>query len=70
LDEWLAPLPNPEQMAHVLKLPHMTQHELKRLPYRYSAPKVSLKRYRNALADYNRRRKLSAKNDQRAKTKA
>ena len=68
LDEWLAPLPSPEQMAHVLKLPHMTQLELERIPYRYSEPKASLKRYRNELADYNRRCKLAAKNDQRART--
>lgn len=66
LDERLAPLPSPEQMAHVLKLPHMTQHELERRPYRHSEPKASLKRYRNQLADYNRRCKLAAKNDQRA----
>ena len=70
LDGWLAPLPSPEQMAHVLKLPHMTRHELERIPYRYSEPKLSLKRYRNELADYNRRCKLTAKNDQRAKNKA
>lgn len=67
LAEWLAPLPSPEQMAHVLKLPHMTKHEQERIPYRYSEPKASLKRYRNQLADFNRRRKLGAKNDQRAK---
>jgi hypothetical protein len=68
LGGWLAPMPSPEQMAHVLKLPHMRQHELERTPYRYSEPKLSLKRYRNELADYNRRCKLTAKNNQRART--
>jgi len=68
LAEWLAPLPTPDQMAHVLKLPHMSRHELERMPYRHSEPKTALKRYRNALADYNRRRKFAAKNDQRTQT--
>jgi hypothetical protein len=68
LAEWLAPLPTPDQMAHVLKLPHMTRHELERIPYRHSEPKTAFKRYKNALADYNRRRKLAAKNDQRDQT--
>ena len=67
LAEWLAPLPPLEQMAHVLKLPHMTQHELERMPYRHSEPKLALKRYRKALADFNLRRKLAAKTDQRSK---
>lgn len=68
LAEWLAPLPTPEQMALVLKLPHMTQHELERIPYRYSEPKMALKRYRNELAAFNRRRKLATKNEQRSRT--
>lgn len=66
LSKWLEPLPPPEQMAHVLKLPHLQRHELERLPYRYSEPKTSLKRYRKQLADYNRRRKHAAKNRQRS----
>jgi hypothetical protein len=70
LAESLAPMPSPEQMAHVLMLPHMTRHELARVPYRYSEPKLALKRYRNALADFNRRRKLAAKNEQRSQTGA
>ncbi len=68
LAEWLAPLPTPEQMAHVLKLPHMTQHELERVPYRHSEPKLALKRFRDELADFNRRRKLTAKNEQRSQS--
>ena len=68
LAEWLAPLPSPEQMAHVLKLPHMTRHELERIPFRHSEPKMALKRYRNALADFNHRRKLATKNEQRSQT--
>lgn len=67
---WLVSLPTPDQMAHVLKLPHMTRHEVERIPYRYSEPKTALKRYRNAMADYNRRRKLAAKHDQRTQTHA
>lgn len=70
LAERLASLPSTQQMEHFLKLPHMTRHERDRLLYRYSDDKVSLKRYRNELADYNRRRKLTAKNDQRAKATA
>lgn len=66
VDEWLAPMPSPEQMAHVLKLPHMTRHERERISYRHGDPKISLKRYRNAQADFNRRRKLAAKNEQRS----
>lgn len=68
LAEWLAPLPSPDQMAHVLKLPHMTQHELERMPYRHSEPKLALKRYRKALADFNLRRKRDAKTEQRTKS--
>ncbi len=67
LAERLAPLPSPEQMASVLSLPHMTRHDSDRLPYRYSEPEAALKRYRNAQADFNRRRKLAAKNEQRAR---
>ncbi|MDB6132951.1 MAG: hypothetical protein JWM59_1194 [Verrucomicrobiales bacterium] len=66
LDERLAPLPSSEQISHFLKLPHMTRHELERIPYRYSEPKLALKRYRNELAAFNRRRKLAAKNAQRS----
>lgn len=57
LREWLIKLPTPEQMAQVLKLPHMTRHELERTPYRHSEPKLALKRYRKEQADFNRRRK-------------
>jgi hypothetical protein len=67
LTEWIAPLPSAEQMAHVLNLPHMRRHELERIPYRHSEPKMALKRYRNALADFNRRWKLATKNEQRCK---
>ncbi len=68
LTERLASLPSTEQMAHFLNLPHMTRHERDRLLYRHSDEKVSLKRYRDELADYNRRCKLAVKNDQRART--
>jgi len=68
LAEWLSQLPTPDQMAHVLKLPHMTRHELERIPYRHSEPQAALKRYRTAMADYNRRCKLAAKSDQRTQS--
>ena len=70
LAERLASLPSTQQMENFLNLPHMTRHERDRLLYRYSDDKVSLKRYRSELADYNRRCKLNAKNDQRAKATA
>jgi hypothetical protein len=60
-------LPSTKQMEHFLKLPHMTRHERDRLLYRYSDDKISLKRYKNEMADYNRRCKLTAKNVQRTK---
>jgi hypothetical protein len=65
LGTWLAPLPTAEQMAHFLTLPHMTQLELERVPYRHSEPKLSLKRYRRELAAFNLRRKVAGKNAQR-----
>ncbi len=67
LTERLALLPSTKQMEHFLKLPHMTRHERDRLLYRYSDDKISLKRYKNEMADYNRRCKLTAKNVQRTK---
>jgi hypothetical protein len=70
LQEWMAPLPSPEQITHFLSLPHMTRHDRERLPYRHSEPKMALKRYRNELAAFNRRQKLAAKNDQRDRTSA
>lgn len=70
LDEWLAPMPSAEQIAHLLKLPHMTRHESERVPYRHDAEKVALKRYRNELASHNRRQKLAAKNEQRSNANA
>lgn len=57
-------------MEHFLNLPHMTRHDRDRVLYRYSDDKVSLKRYRNELADYNRRCKLAGKNVQRTRSTA
>lgn len=68
LNEWLAPMPTPEQAAHILSLPHMHRHERERLPYRCDADKVALKRFRNEQADFNRRRKHAAKEAQRQKS--
>jgi hypothetical protein len=68
LNERLASLPSPEQMTHFMTLPHMIRHEFERQHYRYSEPKPALKRYRNALAAFNRRRKLAAKNAQHARS--
>lgn len=68
LQERMAQLPSPEQITHFLNLPHMTRHDRERLPYRHSEPKLALKRYRNELAAFNRRQKVAAKNDQRART--
>src|SRR5690348_13409950 len=39
--------------------------ESERLSYRHSADKLALKRYRNEQADYNRRKKLRIKDQQR-----
>jgi hypothetical protein len=44
-------------MAQLLKLPHMTRHELERTPYRHNEPNLALKRCRKEQADFNRRRK-------------
>ncbi len=68
LDEWLAKMPTDAQVVHFLNLPHMSQHELERLPYRHQADKVAMKRFRNEVAAFNRRQKIEAKNQQRAKT--
>lgn len=65
LDEWLAKMPSDAQVEHFLTLPHMSQHEQERLPYRHQADKVALKRFRNEVAEYNRRKKIDAKNQQR-----
>lgn len=68
LDEWMAPMPDAHQLEHLLKLPHMFRHARERLPYRYDDDKTALKRYRNALADYNRRQKEKVKAGQRLLT--
>lgn len=66
LDEIRAALPPEEQMARVLALPHVG-YRMRRVSSEYFVidEKTALKRYRNELADFNRRRKLAQKNQQR-----
>ena len=66
LDEERASLPSEEQMAKVLTLPHV-EYRLRRVMPEYfvMAEKLALKRYRNELADFNRRKKLAHKKQQR-----
>ena len=66
LDEERAALPSEEQMARVLKLPHVEYRMRRVMPeYEVMDEKTALKRYRNELADFNRRKKLAQKNQQR-----
>src|SRR5439155_8185022 len=37
LNEWMDPLPPPEQLEHLLKLPHFRRMEIERLPYGFHA---------------------------------
>jgi hypothetical protein len=70
LDEWLAPLPPKEQIEQLLKLPHFERMEAERLNYRFISEEQALKRFRNELAEFNKRNKRKVKNAQRQKTKA
>lgn len=65
LDEKRAELPTSEQMKAFLELPHFARTRRERPHYRYIDEKSALKRYRNELADFNRRKKLAHKNQQR-----
>jgi|UniRef100_UPI003783225F hypothetical protein len=66
LDEERAALPSEEQMAKVLTLPHVEYRMRRVMPeYFVMDEKMALKRYRNELADFNRRKKLANKNQQR-----
>jgi hypothetical protein len=66
LDEERAALPSEEQMAKVLTLPHVEYRMRRVMPeYLVMDEKMALKRYRNELADMNRRKKLAQKNQQR-----
>ena len=56
LDEWIAPLPPPAGIEHLLKLPHFRRMEMERLPYSYGAEEQALKRYRNELAAFKRKK--------------
>ena len=69
LDAERAALPSEEQMARVLKLPHV-EYRMRRVMPEYDVmdEKTALKRYRNELADFNRRKKLAQKNQQREAT--
>jgi hypothetical protein len=69
LDEWLLPLPPTEQIEQLMKLPHFQRMETERMHYGFISEEQALKRFRNELADFNRRSKLKAKNSQREKTK-
>lgn len=66
LDEKRAQLPSAEQMNEFIDLPHFQRTRRERLHYRHVCEDVALKRYRNELADFNHRRKLAQKNQQRA----
>lgn len=66
LDEERAALPSEEQMAKVLTLPQVEYRMRRVMPeYFVMDEKMALKRYRNELADFNRRKKLANKNQQR-----
>lgn len=66
LDEQLATLPSDDQMKRVLELPHLTRMRGELPEYYHNDEKTALKRYRNELADFNRRKKLAQKNQQRS----
>lgn len=67
LDEERAALPSEKQMAKVLALPHVEYRMRGVMPeYFVMDEKLALKRYRNELADFNRRKKLTQKNQQRS----
>jgi len=66
LDKERAALPSEEQMAKVLTLPHVEYRMRRVMPeYLVMDEKMALKRYRNELADFNRRKKQAQKNQQR-----
>lgn len=66
LDEERAALPSEQQMAKVLTLPHVEYRMRRVMPeYLVMDEKIALKRYRNELADFNRRKKMAQKNQQR-----
>ena len=67
--EWLAEsracLPSEAQMKAFIELPHHQRSRKERLHYRYIDDKAALKRYRNELAAFNKRKKNAEKNGQR-----
>jgi hypothetical protein len=65
LTERRASLPPAEQMQAFLDLPHFCRTRKERLHYRHINESAALTRYRNELADFNRRKKLQKKNLQR-----
>ena len=65
LNERRSQLPSTEQMEQLLALPHFFRSQRERLHYRHINDKMALARYRNELAEFNRRRKLARKNSQR-----
>jgi len=69
LDERLSPLPPTAQIEQLMKLPHFQRMETERLHYGFISEEQALKRFRNELADFNRRSKLKAKNIQRNQNK-
>jgi hypothetical protein len=52
-------------MQAFLDLPHFCRTRKERLHYRHINESAALTRYRNELADFNRRKKLQKKNLQR-----
>jgi hypothetical protein len=65
LEERRSSLPPTDQMQALLDLPHFYRTRKERLHYRYINDKAALARYRNELADFNRRKKQRTKNQQR-----
>lgn len=64
LNERRSQLPSVEQTERLLQLPHFYRTQRERLYYRHINDKTALARYRNELADFNRRKKLAHKNRQ------
>ncbi|GEP45550.1 hypothetical protein [Brevifollis gellanilyticus] len=65
LNEWRSKLPPSEQIQQLFELPHFTRMNKERLGYHGTDDKIALARYRNELANFNRRKKLAHKNRQR-----
>ena len=66
LKETIDRLPSHEQISRLLSLPHMNQHRMERLSYRFVAnEEITEKRMKREEASLNKRKKLARKNQQR-----